>query len=390
MYKLFTHSIMTAALALGVVSGLLVLGAPSTGLAAPPVKKDCSDPDVFERLKCRHDAIADQLDYTSDTAFAPGSKLEQRTKPTRLGHIRNAKSKGQRARVKNTKGRFKKLAKDEARANRDAGHLVPLTAADDFDGDGVCDYEQGDKSAKCAAIEVDEFGDLQECNPEKKNKGKGKDGLECDRSYDSQEAATDEEADDMAETAAQGEETYSAVEDDLIEMNEHLDTVNANLPEGSATVFTAANGCVFPTLTPGLSEAAAALRALTAAAWGAASIMDSASGQTVVAFGAGGNGRAAAVIVDAVALTAELAYITVEEIANAESAGLQAATMNCVIQVAGDIAELQVQMAREHAEIMANDDANTAMIMNQVEEVRAELVRILNTPHGQREQFPVK
>ncbi len=390
MHKVLGHSIVTAAVALGIVSGLLVLGAPSTGLAAPPAKKDCSDPDVFERLKCRHDAVADQLDYTSDTAFAPGSKLHQRAKPTRLGHIRNSKSKGQRARVKNTKDRFKKLAKDEARANRDAGHLVPLTAFDDGDGDGVCDYEQGNKSAMCAAIEVDEFGDLQECNPEKKNKGKGKGGLECDRSYDSQEAATDEEADDMAETAAQMEETYNAVEDDFIEMNEHLDTVNANLSEGSAAVFTAANGCVFPTLTPGLSEAAAALRGLTAAAWGAASIMDSASGQTVVVFGSGGNGRAAAVIVDAAALTVELAYITVEEIANAESAELQDATLDCVIQVAGDIAELQAQMAREHAEIMANDDTNTAMIMNQVEEVRAELVRILNTPNGQRGQFPVK
>ncbi|MDH3911895.1 MAG: hypothetical protein OEU09_11410 [Rhodospirillales bacterium] len=394
MCKLFTRSIVATMLALGVTMGLFVVGAPSASLAAPLKKTECDDkdlyPTVFDKLKCRHDAVADQLDYTADTAFGENSKLGQRIEPSRLGHIKDSKSKGQRARVKNTKNRFKKLAKDDARANRDAGHLVPLTAADDFDGDGICDYEQGDKSADCAAIEVDEFGDLQKCNPEKKNKGKGKDGLECDRFYDTQEATTDEEADDMDATALQMDETYSAVEDDFIEMNKHLDTVNANLPEGALPVFAAANGCIFPTLTPGLSEAKAALRGLTAAAWGAASIMDSATGQTVVFFGSGGNGRAAAVIVDAAALTAELAYITVEEIANAESAELQAATMNCVIKVAGDIAALQAQMALEHANIMANDDKNTATIMTKVEEVRAEVVRLLNTPQGQREEFPAK
>jgi hypothetical protein len=390
------QSILTTALVVIGVAGLFALGAPSVGFAAPG-KKDCSQGDAFERLKCRHDAVADQLEYTSDTIFADDTKLSQRTKPTRIKHIKNSRAKAQRAKVKNTREKFRKLAKDEARGNKKAGHLVPLGSADDLDGDGICDYEQGDMNAKCAAVELDDFGELQECNPEKKNKGKGKpgqgkfDGLECDLLFDPDEASTVSEEIDMDEAALQMEDTYSAVEDDFIEMNTHLDTLNQNLPADSGPVLAAAaNGCVLPELTPGLAEAAAVLRGLTAAGWGAASIMDSATGQTVVVFGSGGNGRAAAVIVDSAALAVELAYITVDEILSAESSSLQDATAQCILKVAGDIAALQALMIQQHGEIIANDDANTAMLQDQIETVRAQVVRLLNTPQGQRDEFPIK
>jgi hypothetical protein len=395
MRDLSTQSILIRTLVVIGVAGLFVLGAPSASLAAPE-KKDCSGSDAFERLKCRHDALADQLEYTSDTVFADDTRLSKRTKPTRIKHIRNSRAKAQRAKVKNTKEKFRKLAKDEARGNKKAGHLVPLSSLDDLDGDDICDYEQGDANAKCAAVELSEFEELQECNPEKKNKGKGGsgqgkfDGLECDLLFDPDEASTVLEADDMEEAAEQMEETYSAVEDDFIEMNTHLETLNQNLPNGSSPVLAAANGCVLPDLTPGLAEAAAVLRGLTAAGWGAASIMDSATGQTVVVFGTGGNGRAAAIIVDSAALAVELAYITVDEILGAESSALQDATAQCILSVAGDIAALQALMIQQHGEIITNDDANTAMLRNQIEDVRAEVVQLLNTPQGRREEFPVK
>jgi len=395
MRNLSAQSILLGAVVVIGVAGLLTIGVPSVGFAAPE-KKDCSSGDAFERLKCRHDAVADQLEYTSDSIFADNTKLSNRTKPTRIKHIRNSRAKAQRAKVKNTKEKFRKLAKDEARGNKKAGYLVPLSDLDDLDDDGICDYEQGNANAKCAAVELDEFGELQECNPEKKNKGNGKpgqgkfDGLECDLLFDPDEASTDLEQDDMEEAAEQMEETYSAVEDDFIEMNTHLEILNQNLPDESVRVKTAENGCVLPDLTEGLAEAAAVLRGLTAAGWGAASIMDSATGQTVVVFGTGGNGRAAAVIVDSAALAVELAYITVDEILSAESSALQDATAQCILSVAGDIAALQALMIQQHRDIMDNDDANTFKLSQQVEEVRAEVVQIMNTPLGRRDDFPVK
>ncbi len=395
MRNLSAQSILLGAVVVIGVAGLLTIGVPSVGFAAPG-KKDCSSGDAFERLKCRHDAVADQLEYTSDSIFADNTKLSNRTKPTRIKHIRNSRAKAQRAKVKNTKEKFRKLAKDEARGNKKAGYLVPLSDLDDLDDDGICDYEQGNANAKCAAVELDEFGELQECNPEKKNKGNGKpgqgkfDGLECDLLFDPDEASTDLEQDDMEEAADQMEETYSAVEDDFIEMNTHLEILNQNLPDESVRVKTAENGCVLPDLTEGLAEAAAVLRGLTAAGWGAASIMDSATGQTVVVFGTGGNGRAAAVIVDSAALAVELAYITVDEILSAESSALQDATAQCILSVAGDIAALQALMIQQHRDIMDNDDANTVKLSQQVEEVRAEVVQIMNTPLGRRDDFPVK
>ena len=387
------NSSLSAALVLAVVCGLVASGVPSAVLAAPPCKKDCTQRDVYERLACRQAALAEQMEYTSDTVFAEGTKLHQRIKPARLSHIKNAKEKTQRAKNKNTKETFKRQAKAEAQGNKKGGHLVPLDdVEDDQNSDGICDYEQGNENAKCAAIELDESGNLQECNPKKKNKGKGKggnpkfEGLECDLCYDSEEASTISEEDDMEEGAEQLDATYSTTEDDLIEMNEHLDIVNANLPEGPAAVLTAANGCELPELTPGLADAAFALREIHAAVFGAARIAADFGGQVFVAFGFGGNTRTVAVAFDTIALAANIAYITIDEIHKSESGELQAAIMNCVNQSAGEIEALQTQILelkfmiqQEHDEIIANDNANTAT-----------LVDLLNTPQGRRDEFPIK
>jgi len=397
MSKQRRNSNLSTLLVLAVVFGLIASGAPSAVLAAPPSKKTCTQADPFERLTCREEALADQVVYTSDTVFAEGTKLNQRTSPARLVHIKDAKYKALRAKKKHTKETFKRQAKAEAQGNKKAGHLVPLTDSDDkipVGGDGICDYEQEDSAAKCAAIELDASGSPQACNPEKKNKGKGKskdpnlEGLECDLSYDPEVAWTDSEEEDMNEGAEQLDATYSATEDNLIEMNVHLDNVNET--EGSATVAITTNACVVPTVDPKLTQAVTALRYTYAIIFGAARISADWGSQTAVAFGMGGNARTVAVFVDAAALLANIAYITVDAIHNAESGAQQSAIMDCVNQTAGDIAALQAMIQREHGEIKANDNANRDTIMTKLEEARAEVVILLNTPLGQRPTFPAK
>ena len=256
-------------LALLIVSGLLCLGLSSSAWALPiPAKKTCDQQEVYDRVKCRHDAVADQLTYTSETVFSPDSKITGRVlgrgNSARLHHIKNAHAKGQRAKEKYNRETFKKMAKNEAKATRRTCHLVPLTASDDVDGDGICDYEQGDSQADCAAIDLNPIDNsLQKCNPEKKNKGKGNPsgnpkfaGLECDLSCDqSSEPDNDAERVDMEGSGEQLEATFSAVEEDLIEMNMHLMIVEENLPEDELLLTVSQSGCVFPELTPGLSEA---------------------------------------------------------------------------------------------------------------------------------------
>jgi hypothetical protein len=385
------HCGPSTSLVRAVVLALVASSAPSAALAAPPSKKTCTQTDPFERLACRQGAIADQMAYTSETAFKDGTKLQQNAGLGHLAHIRNAKEKAQRAARQNTKDVFKRQSKGETNGTRQGGHLVPLDAdRDDADHDGVCDYEQGNSRAKCAAIDVDANGNLQECNPAKKNKGKGKEGLECDVRIDLDEAATPSEA----EAAAQLDDTYSATEDNLIEMNEDLDAVNAS---STADVRVSSSACDVPTVDPALATAVRSLRIVQGTIFGAARISADFGGQTFVVFGFGGNTRTLAVVFDSLALAANIAYLVTDEILKAESGKVQGAIMACVGQSASDIAAMQTQilnlqtlLQKEHAAIMANDNANRATITNRVEEVRWEVVDLLNTPPGRRPDFPSK
>jgi phage baseplate assembly protein W len=54
------------------------------------------------------------------------------------------------------------------------------------------------------------------------------------------------------------------------------------------------------------------------------------------------------------------------------------------------ITDLQTLLQKEHARIQANDDANRATMVNRLNEVRWDLVDLLNTPLGQRPAFPNK
>ena len=387
MFRNFTNSVAT------IVSAFLLIGLPEVSFATPPVKAECTGSgieDVFDRLACKQSAIAEQMAYTSDEVFKGGTKLNQSLNSTHIRQIKNAKEKAIRSKKKNNKAFFKRQAKSEARGNKQAGHLVPFDDfLDDDNQDGICDYEQegvgAGTNAQCAAIELSSSGQLQICNPEKKNKGKGKannpkfEGFECDRSNDLEEAAGSDEEEDIVESAEQLAASYEVVEDNLIAMNEALDTVNETSP---APMFTTASGCVIPTSDPALFAATVLLRQIQSSTFGGARIMADIMGQD----GLGFNARAGAAAFDSIALVARLALNATEDIQRAESAELQVAIMECTAQTANAIAELRAEVAilktlmqQEHGAIMDNDDENAARI-----------IQLLNTPQGRREQFPIR
>jgi len=377
---------------MAVVLALLIMYAPAS-LAVSPAKAECTGPgfdDVFDRLACKQSAIADQMTYTSDEVFKGGTKLNQSLSPAHIKQIKNAKDKAIRSKKKNNKTFFKRQAKSDAHSNKQAGHLVPYDdLVDDENQDGICDYEQEGvglgTNAQCAAIELNSSDQLQICNPEKKNKGKGKgnnpkfEGLECDRSTDSEEAANPEEAADINEAAVLLEASYDVAEDNLIEMNQTLDVVNQT---GSMSALTTASGCSIPSPDPTLFDAAVILRQIHTSTFGVARTMADVMGQDAFGF----NARGGAFAFDAIAAAAKIAFNAVDDLRQKESGELQAAIMDCVAQSAdqitalrAEVAALKALMQKEHSDIMANDDENTARI-----------IQILNTPQGRREQFPVK
>jgi hypothetical protein len=385
---------------LAIVIGLFVSSVPFAVVAVPPPKKDCAQEDVFERLVCRQAGLSDQMEYTSDTVFADGTKLHQNAKKVHLDHLNNSKKKLLRANKKSTKETFKIIAKGESRGNKKTGHLIPLDdILDDAipqGGDGICDYEQGNENAQCAAIELDEFGQLQTCNPKKKNKGKGKggvkfEGLECDLFDVTEEGSSPDEQEDMDEAAEQMDATYSAMEDDLIEANESLDYINENLPENFANVLSTENGCDIPSVDPELSNKVHDLRLAYASVFGAARIAADIGGQNIpIPFDGSINSRWIAIAVDAAALAVNIVYIVSDEAVKKASADKQEAIAQCVSKTASDIADLRKQMIEDHSDIMANDDQNTETIVTNLEKVRAEVVNLLNTPQGRRDWFPIK
>ncbi|MCK4950707.1 MAG: hypothetical protein KAS48_02735 [Gammaproteobacteria bacterium] len=375
----------------------------SNGFAVPPGKANCSG-DVYERLKCRSDAISGQLTYTDDMAFAEGTRLSNQITDERRAHISNARIKAENGKSRTNKAKFKKYARNESRSHKDEiGHFMPLSSADDMDANGICDFEEGNEDAECLAVELDEDGATQACNPYKRNKGKSE-GLECDVFYDSEDEA------DVDLVAEEMEANFIAVESDLMQMNEQLDIANAteeNISSASSDISVAASetsadgGCEIPDASPGLSEAVAALRTIAATVKGAGTIYDAASDQVFVVLGSGGNIASSATAFHYASLAAEIAYIVTDEVYQAEISALQAATTECVVKSADAIAEtgekiddviellnaLQAQILASKIEIKENDDANTSNIQTDIENTRSELSDLLNTPQGKREWF---
>lgn len=385
MYRERRGSRFSGRLDVALVLAIVALGAPSAASAAPPSKMACAQADPFERLACRQAAIAGQVGYTADTAFADGTKLHRSTSADRVAHIRRAKAIALRSAKVHTKESFKRHAKNEMLANKGGGHLVPLSAADDANGDGICDYEQGSPRARCAAVELGDNGQLQACNPAKKNKGKGLDGLDCDVFLDPD---TTDSA-DILEAAEELDGAYSSTEDNLIEMNVQLDNVNAS--GSTVRALGAANACTIPEVDTALGVAVHVLRITHATLFGIAREMADIFGQTAFGF----NGRGAAFAFDVAASLANIAFITTDKINNMATGEVQTAIMACVNQSSSDIAALRTQMAtlqatlhQEHLQIQTNDNTNTAALMSQIEDVRREVVDILNTPQGLRTGFP--
>ena len=382
------HCLCTVILSFALICSVTV----SASLAEPPIKKTC-DGDVYERLQCRHGGVGEQIEFMGGILSDEGGSLSGKLTDGQKGQAKSSKMKAGRARVKIKGDNFKKLAKSEAKSNKNICHLVPLSDADDSDGDGICDWEQGDSNAECAAIELDGNGDLQACNPAKKNKGKGKDGLECDQTCNPEESLTEDEEAEMQLEAQIMDEAYDSLETDMREMNEDLEDLNTELETSSVynSFMAAADGCSdVPTIPPALALSASLLRQASVTAKGIAAQAGTGCEQTAVAAGFGGNGSTVCLVFETAAAIVELAYVTVDEILKEMTGQLQTSTLACIQEMKGDMEAGFEMLSNQHTAIMANDDENTAEIMNRIQALRNELVQLLNTPQGQRPDFPKK
>lgn len=384
------------------VVSLLVTSMRSLAWATPPTKASCDQTDIYERLKCKHDGVASQIEFMTGL-FDEGTLLGDKLTTGQRGQMRGMKMKTDRSKNKNGAKDFKKLAKSEAKSNKNACYRVPLTAQDDVNNDGVCDYDQGDSNARCAAIDLDDDNSKQACNPLKKNKGKGQDGLECDQICNADEAVTDAERLEMEAEAAPMDQAYGSLEGELHKVNGDLEELNAASPQAlvSLSAQTVPSGCEAPATTPGLDLAAGILRQVSVTARGLAGMSGTGCEQTAVALGFGGNGSVVCLVFETAASILEIAYTTVDEILKTEESALQSSTLSCLQKTAGSIDSGFATLYTQHADIKRNDDnnaasiknnsnANTAAIMERINQLRNELVTILSTPQGQRVQFPVK
>lgn len=372
---------------------ILAFGAVAASLAAPD-KELCDAMDTpYKRAECKHTGVTRQLEAMVGIFENTNSPLNAQLTPGQLGQMKSAKSKAVRARGKNREESFKSLARSEAKSNRNSCHFVPLY--DDVLQNGICDVDLGEV---CAAIEVDAGGNPQACNPNKKNKGKGSqgngkfDGLECDQTCDT-ELVTTQESLEMEAEAVIMEYAYDSLETDLKEMNEDLEALDQVLsasPVMNSAQATSVECGSVSTLPAGLEEAATALNIAAVTARGIAGISGAGCDQTAVALGFGGNGSAVCMVFESAAMALEVSFVVIDEILKAKTSELQSSTFACLQAVNGNIEDGFAQMSSEHGSIKANDDQNTAMIMNRIEQVREELVNLLNTPQGQRAYFPLK
>jgi hypothetical protein len=373
---------------------MLSAGAATVCLAAPPPKGSCDAlQGTYEKLKCKHDNVANQIEYMTDQVFANNTLLGNALTEGQKGQLKSMNSKSKRSRAKSIADDFKKLAKSEAASSKNSCRLVPLSTADD---DGICEPEKGEK---CAAIELDALGNLQECNPAKKNKGKGAKGgsgrtggLECDQICDPAEALTGDESTAMEAEAAPMSEAYDALETELYNINGDLDNLNSNASTllYSRSVSVTNGSCDMPETTPGLDLATGILRQVSVTARGLAGMSGTGCEQVAVALGFGGNGSVVCLVFETAASILEIAYVTTDQILITENNAVQSATLGCLQKIQGDMSTAFTNLYNQHSDIKTNDNNNTAKIMNQIEQVRAEVVRLLNTPQGQRSAFPVK
>ncbi|WP_224982880.1 hypothetical protein [Geomonas agri] len=385
-----------------IVVSVLVITSHTAAWASPPATASCDQTDIYDRLKCKHDGVANQIEFMTGL-FQEGSLLGDKLTAGQREHLKGVKMNTGRSKIKNGASEFKKLAKTGAKSNKNACYRVPLSAQDDQNNDGVCDYDQGTLSAKCAAIDLDSNGNKQACNPLKKNKGKGQDGLECDQICNADDGVTDAERQDMQAEAEPMEQAYGALEGELHKVNGDLEELNAVAPQAlfSMSAQTVSAGCDTPVSTPGLDIASGVMRQVSVTARGLAGMAGASCKQTAVALGFGGNGAIVCLAFETAASVLEIAYTTVDEILKSEQGALQTSTLSCLQHTAGSIDSGFATLYTQHADIQRNDnnnatsiknnsDANTAALMERINQLRNELVTILNTPQGQRAQFPVK
>jgi hypothetical protein len=387
---------LSAALVLAVIFGLVASGTFSAVFAAPPPKEQCTG-DVYERLECKQKGLVKQLEYMVDDNLTSDRPIGEALSASKKKALRSAKTKAQVIKGHVTKDNFKKTVKSIRKNNKKSCYLVPLNdSADDgypkgIADDGICDWEQGDKTAECAAEEDREL----DCDPKLKRPHPNR--RVCAQICETEAAETDMDEEEQ-ELAQELEESYDAMEDSLIETNEVLEEVNTILENEAVKVRVAINDpCAnIAELPEGLEESVSYLRGAAAAT---ADIHDGVAAytrQTIVAVavafgfggGGGGNSSAAGVVTAVIKGVAEMAYVVVDEIVSNRQAEIQKNTFACLQEAVQDIAAVEGKVDANAMMLLNEIMAARTALSEQIELMREEIVRLLCTPPGRRPEFP--
>lgn len=370
------NSSLSVALVLTVVFGLFVSGAPSAVLAAPLSKKVCTEEDVYDRMECKQNGLVDQLGQMVDenlTSRAIGLTLSESKK--KLMKSENEKVKVIKEHVKTDN--FKNLVKGIRKNNKKSCELVPLTEVAGHIN-GICEPDLGEL---CAAEDL-----TSECDPKLKRPHPNKPGLVCAQICETEAAQTDQdEEEELQLVALELEASYDALEDSLIETNEELYTVNSILESEAVELkMSSDDSCAnIEPLPEGLEESLTGLRIAAEAAAAVHEGVVAFSRQTIVAvavaagFGGGGGGNTslASEVTAVIAGVAQMAYVIVDEIVSEKQAELEKNTFSCLQKAVLDIATVE---------------GKTDALSDQIEQLREELVNLLNTPQGRRDEFPIQ
>jgi len=390
------------ALAFGVFG---LMAAPQSWAEPAPGKRDCGTPgtpgqdeEVYTRVKCKQEALVIQLEHIVDvnlTSQAVGRELSESQKKLMRSEKNRVKIVERQVKPEN----FKHLASGIRKNNQKSCQLVPLEGEAEVNANGICEPELGET---CGADE-----DLTlACDTKLKRPHPNKPGLVCAQICDTEASQSEVEEEEELQVLAQDmEETYDALENSLIETNEVLDEVNVILASEAAVLKMASSDPCdnIDPLPVGLEESGVALRHIAGIAASVHDVTSALTRQTVVAVavaagfggGGGGNASAAGAIVATVAGVAQEAYLIVDDIIGERRTKLQDNTFACLQQAVADIesvgGKVDASATMLGSKLDRNQDEIIAMkraLSEEMAQLRAALVELMNTPQGQRSNWP--
>jgi hypothetical protein len=328
------------------------------------------------------------------TKGATGQKVSERQKNL----LRKGKAKVRLLHKHVRTDDFKSAVKGMAKRNKAEGcDWVPLS--DDNDN-GICDWPEEECEAKNFPDEI--------CDPRatkdhpKSERYICKEICTAESSWAevSSMAAEEREKAELDEVAQDLEDTYDALEDNLIETNETLEAFNEIL--GGELVAARLSNDPCDNIDP-LPEGLDVKRHVLRVAGALAHVMyeQAASGfcQTVVGvafgFGGGGNACSLGLIVATAAGIVEQAYIAVDAIVSEKQGELQDNTFLCLQEAVSNIKAVDGKVDASAAKTQEEIKSAKEELSGQMEVFKQEMkdkleqaIVLLNTPQGQRPGFP--